>query len=76
MSSDDDEHPPKKLLQPISHFQPPQTTVISTSMATQESSSLRKPYQITFSSREEEIRYTNKLKENCTTFNGDSDQLL
>ena len=76
MSSDDDERPPRKLLQPLSHFPPPLTTVISTLMATQESSTSRKPYQITFSSREEEIRYTNTLKENCATYNGDHDQLL
>ncbi len=76
MSGDEDEHPPKQLLQPLSHFQPPQTNVLSTSMATQESSTSRKPYQISFSSREEEIRYTNKLKENCTIYDGDPDQLL
>jgi hypothetical protein len=76
MSSDDDEHPPNQLLQPLSHFQPPQTTVISPAMATQESSTSRKPYQITFSSREDERQYTKKLKENCATFNGDPDQLL
>lgn len=60
MSSDDDEHPPKELLQSLNHFQPSQNTGLSRSMPTQEPSILRKSYQISFSSRDEYIRYTNK----------------
>ncbi|CAF4281422.1 unnamed protein product [Rotaria sp. Silwood2] len=76
MSSDDDEHPPKELLQPLTHFQPPQSNFTSSYMTTQEYSTIKKPYQITFSSRDEEIKYTQKLLENCTTYNGDAEHLM
>lgn len=75
MSSDDDEHPPKEPLQPVSHFQKSQNSAKSSVMANQDSTNPRQPYQIKFSSREEEIRYTNKLKENCATYNGDPELL-
>jgi hypothetical protein len=44
-------------------------------MTTQDSSTSKKPYKITFDTREAEIRYTNKLMENCATYNGDPEQL-
>ncbi|CAF4704343.1 unnamed protein product, partial [Rotaria socialis] len=34
MSSDDAEHPPKELLQPLTQSQPPQSHVTSSSMTT------------------------------------------
>ncbi|CAF1184411.1 unnamed protein product [Adineta steineri] len=45
-------------------------------MATREASTPRKPYQITFITRDEEKQYTSKLLENCKTYNGDPDELL
>ncbi|CAM4773836.1 unnamed protein product [Rotaria magnacalcarata] len=76
MSSDDEEHPPKELLQPLTQSQPPQSTVTSSSMRTPDYSTVKKPYQITFSSRDEEIKYTEKLLDNCTLYNGHSDNLM
>ncbi|CAF4741643.1 unnamed protein product, partial [Rotaria sp. Silwood2] len=76
MSSDDDEHSPKELLQPLTHFQPPQSNFTSSYMTTQEYSTIKIPCQITFSSRGEEIKYTQKLLENCTTYNGDAEHLM
>ncbi|CAF5148997.1 unnamed protein product, partial [Rotaria sp. Silwood1] len=75
MSSDDDESPPKQLLEPLTHFQPPPSFSSSTSMATNVPTPVKKPYQISFSSREDEIEYTRKLLDNCSTFNGDLEQL-
>lgn len=75
MSSDDDERPPKQLLQPLSQFRSPQTNLISSSMATQQSATSREPYQITFATRHEEIRYLHKLQTHFTKYNGDSDRL-
>jgi hypothetical protein len=76
MSSDEDERPPNQLLQPLSYFQPPQSNLTCSSMATQEPFTSKKPYQITFSTRDEEIQYTQKLMENCATYNGDPEQLV
>ncbi|CAF5174775.1 unnamed protein product, partial [Rotaria magnacalcarata] len=45
-------------------------------MITQTASKIKKPYQITFSSRDEEIKYTQKLVDNCTLYNGDPDNLM
>ena len=53
MSSDGDERPPKELLQPLTHFQPPQSSFTSSSMTTQEASTTKKPYQITFATRDD-----------------------
>ena len=76
MSSDEDERPPKTLLQPLSHFQPRQFNLTSSSMAAQETSTSEKPYQITFSTREDEIQYTQKLMANCATYDGNPEQLV
>ena len=63
MSSFDDEQPPKQLVQPLSQFQLPQPNLTSSSMASHKSSTSKKPYRITFSSRDAEIQYTQKLME-------------
>jgi hypothetical protein len=76
MSSDEDEPPPKQLLQPLSQFQPPEPNLTSLSMGTQERSTAKKPYQITFSNRDAEIQYTQKLMGNCATYDGDPEQLV
>jgi hypothetical protein len=76
MSSDEDERPPNQLLQPLSYFQLPQSNLISSSMGIQERSTSSKPYQLTFSTREEEIQYTLKLMRNCARYNGDPEQLV
>lgn len=73
--SSDDEHPPKELLRPILSVRTPLSSTTSSSMAAQQSSMAKKPYQITFPSRDEEIQYTRKIMENCSTFDGDPDQL-
>ena len=44
-------------------------------MGTRDSPVTKIPYQITFSFREEEIQYTRKLMENCSTFDGDPERL-
>ena len=75
MSSDDDESPPKQLLKPHTHFQLPSSFSSSTFMASIVLPPAKKPYQITFSSRDDEQDYTRKLWDNCSTFNGDSEQL-
>src|SRR5262245_41959500 len=75
MSSDDDDRPPNQLHLPLSHFQSPHTSLISSSMATQPPATARKPYQITFATRDEEIRYLQKLQTLFTKYNGDSDRL-
>ena len=72
--SSDDEHPPKELLRPILSVRTPLSSTTSSSMAAQQSSTAKKPYQITFPSRDEEIQYTRKIMENCSTFDGDPDQ--
>lgn len=74
--STDDESPPKQLLKPLTQFQPPLYSSSSTSMASNVLTLEKKPYQITFSSREDEKEYTRKLLSNCSTFNGDSEQLM
>jgi Retrotransposon gag protein len=74
MSSDDDERPSNQLLQPLSRFQPPQSNVTAGSMESQLSMSY-KPYKLNFANREVEIQYTQKLKTNCVTYNGDPAQL-
>ncbi|CAF3766819.1 unnamed protein product [Rotaria socialis] len=76
MPSDDDERPPKELLQPLTQFQAPQSNLASSPMITQTASAVKKPYQITFSSRDEEIKYTQKLLDNCTLYNGHLDNLM
>ena len=76
MSSDDGEQPPRELLQLLSHFQSSRVTVMSTPPTTQESSVGGRPYNINFISSEVEIEYLAKIKENCTSYNGDPDQLL
>jgi hypothetical protein len=45
-------------------------------MAIQEPSTSKKLYQITFSTRAEEIQYTYKLMENCALYNGDPEHLV
>ena len=75
MSSDDDERPPQQLLKPVTHFQLPSSQMASSVMPTHESAAGKKPYQIVFSTRDEEIQYTEKLMDHCTTCNGDSEQL-
>ncbi|CAF3337884.1 unnamed protein product [Rotaria socialis] len=76
MASDDDERPPKELLQPLTQLQAPQSNLASSTMIIQTASTIKKPYQITFSSRDEEIKYTQKLLDNCTLYNGDPDNLM
>ena len=76
MASDDDERPPKELLQPLTQFQAPQSNLASSPMITQTASTIKKPYQITFSSRDEEIKYTQKLLDNCILYNGHPDNLM
>jgi hypothetical protein len=76
MSSDEDERPPKQLLQPLSPFRSPPFKLSSSSMAAQDSSTFKKPYQISFSNRDEEIQYTQTLLGNCATYNGDPDELV
>ena len=44
-------------------------------MANQDLSTTKKPYQITFATRDDEIQYIQGLMENCTTYNGDPVQL-
>jgi hypothetical protein len=75
MSSDDEDSPPKELLQPLTQFQPPSSFSSSTSMATNTPIPVKKPYQITFPSRDEEIQYTRNLLNKCSIFNGDPEQL-
>ena len=75
MSSDDDESPPKQLLEPLTPFQPQSFSSSSTIMATNVFAPAKKPYRITFPSREDEIEYTRKLLNNCSTFAGDPEQL-
>ncbi|CAF1636820.1 unnamed protein product, partial [Adineta ricciae] len=74
--SSDDEQPPKELLQPIHHFETFLPTRFTSSMASNTSTVPAKPSQITFSSRDEEMTYTRKLLEHCTTFDGDQDKLV
>jgi hypothetical protein len=78
MPSDDDDvdDPPKDLLEPITHFQPPPSFSPSTVMTSNVPGTVKKPYQITFPSREKEKEYTRHLLDNCSTFNGDPDQLI
>ncbi|CAF1043289.1 unnamed protein product [Rotaria magnacalcarata] len=76
MASDNDERPPKELLQPLTQFQAPQSNLASSPMITQTASTIKKPYQITFSSRDEEMKYTQKLLDNCTLYNGHPDNLM
>ena len=73
--SSEDEHPPKQLLQPVSHFELPNYNLTSSLVANQDPSTTRKPYQITFATRDDEIQYIQRLMENCTTYNGDPVQL-
>ncbi|CAF3466202.1 unnamed protein product [Rotaria socialis] len=76
MASDDDKRPLKELLQPFTQVQAPQSNLASSPMIIQTASTIKKPYQITFSSRDEEIKYTQKLLDNCTLYNGDPDNLM
>ena len=73
--SSGDEHPSKQLLQPVSHFELPNYNLTSSLVANQDPSTTRKPYQITFATRDDEIQYIQRLMENCTTYNGDPVQL-
>jgi Retrotransposon gag protein len=76
MSSDEEERPPTQLLQPLVHFENPTKNVTSTSvMPGQRSTVTRKPYQITFATRDEEVRYIEELMNNCTTYDGNPDTL-
>jgi Retrotransposon gag protein len=75
MSSDDDEYPPRQLLQPITHFELPPSQMASSSLSTRESSTTKKPYQITFATRDEEVQYIQKLMENCATYDGTPEHL-
>ena len=72
--SSDDERPPKQLLQPLTHFEPPKSNAPTTSIANQESSTTKKPYPITFSTRDDETLYTQKLMESCATYSDDPAQ--
>jgi len=72
--SSDDEHPPKQLLQPLSSFQASSVPVDHDPIASKGSSSTRAPYQITFPTRESEIKYLQKLMTNCSTYDGTPDQ--
>jgi hypothetical protein len=76
MSSDDDERPPQQLLKPGTHFQLSSSQMASSRMSTHESATPRKPYQIIFSTRDEEIQYTEKLMDNCATYDGTPEQLM
>ena len=73
--SSEDEHPPKKLLQPVSHFELPNYNLRSPPVMNQAPSTTKKPYQITFATRDDEIQYIQRLMENCTAYNGDPAQL-
>jgi len=75
MSSDDEDSPPKELLQPVTQFQLPPSLSSSLSMETNTPTPVKKAYQITFPSRDEEIQYTRKLLNHCSVFNGDPEQL-
>jgi hypothetical protein len=44
-------------------------------MASREISMSYKPYKLNFANRDLEIQYTQKLKANCATYNGDPEQL-
>ena len=73
--SSEDEHPSKQLLQPVSHFELPNYNLRSSPVMNQAPSTTKKPYQITFATRDDEIQYIQRLTENCTTYNGDPAQL-
>ncbi|CAF1685925.1 unnamed protein product, partial [Adineta ricciae] len=69
MSASDDESPPKQLLEPLTRFIPPPTSSSLISMVTTIPATTKKPSQITFTSRDEEIEYTRKLLQYCSVFN-------
>lgn len=71
MSSDEDEHPPKQLLRPLTQPDSSHLTLSSHRMTSNTVVPTKKPYQITFSSQEEENNYTRNLLDNRSTFNGD-----
>jgi hypothetical protein len=76
MPSDDNERPPQQLLQSVTHYQVVSSQMASALMSTHESVTTKKPGRITFSTRDEEIRYTQKLMDNCATYDGTPEQLI
>ena len=57
------------------NIEPQQYNLMSSSMAIHESSMARKPYQIIFSTRDDEIHYLQRFMGNCATYNSDPAQL-
>ena len=76
LMSDDEEQPPKALLLPISNAPQLSSTSLSLPMAASGSQSGTRPYQLTFSSREEQIRYIQHLHNSCRRYNGNPDEIF
>ena len=74
--SDDEDRPPTEQLRPLSNAPNPTSVGLSSSVLMPGSMSDRKPYQIKFASRDEEVRYLKELHANCHTYDGNSDDLL
>ena len=73
--SDEDDPVPKQLLQPSSMYQS-QDSKMDLSVYPNKSTIRNKPYQISFSSRDDELHYTQKLKRLFSTYDGNSDRLV
>lgn len=72
----DDESPPKEFLRPLSAVPAALATSSQSNTTVNGVTGPKRPYQIKFPSRDEEIRYTQKLRSRCDQYDGDPDSLI